>query len=169
MPFGAFAQVDYGILGRTAPELEVEHWIDADGQPTTFNLSTHEGKWVFLKCWQSWCPGCHSHGFPALKKIYDAFAGNPGIAIAGIQTVFEGFKVNTVDKLRDIQLQYALQIPMGHDAGDANGDRHSSTMRNYRAGGTPWMILIDPDRIVVYNGFSIDAGKAIEFLSKQSA
>ncbi len=169
LPFKANAQSNYGIRGRVAPELEVDHWIDADGKATTFNLSAHKGKWVFLKCWQSWCPGCHSHGFPALKTISDAFVSNPKIAIAGIQTVFEGFGVNTVDKLRDIQLQYDLQIPMGHDAGDTNGDRHPSTMRNYRTGGTPWMILIDPTGTVVFNGFSINSDRAIEFLTKQTA
>ncbi len=169
LPFKVNARSDYGIKGRVAPELEVDHWIDADGKPATFKLSTHKGKWVFLKCWQSWCPGCHSHGFPALKIISDALVGNPKIAFAGIQTVFEGFEVNTEDKLRDIQLQYDLHIPMGHDAGDVNGDRHPSTMRNYRTGGTPWMILIDPDGVVVFNGFNINSDRAIEFLSKQTA
>lgn len=163
------ARSDYGIQGSAAPELEVDHWVDADGEPSEFSLSMHQGKWVFLKCWQSWCPGCHSHGFPALKKISDALIDKPNVAIAGIQTVFEGFAVNTVDKLREIQLQYDLRIPMGYDAGDADGDRHPSTMRNYRTGGTPWMVLIDPGRTVVFNGFSIYSDQAIEFLSEQTA
>lgn len=168
LPLKVKARSDDGIQGSMAPELEVEHWIDADGKPTRFNLAMHRGKWVFLKCWQSWCPGCHAHGFPALKKISDALVGNPKVTIAGIQTVFEGFEVNTVDKLRDIQLQYALHIPMGHDAGDVNGDHYPITMKNYRTGGTPWMILIDPDGTVVFNGFNINSDRAIEFLSKQT-
>jgi len=157
----------YGIEGQIAPELQVDYWIDGNGDPATFNLTDHEGKWVFLKCFQSWCPGCHSHGFPALKQISDALAGNPEIAFAGIQTVFEGHYTNTVDKVREIQLQYDLQIPMGHDPGPESGN--PKTMVDYRTGGTPWMILINPDRKVIFNDFGIDAKKAIAFLDSQTS
>ena len=161
------ASPGYGIEGRVAPELEIDYWIDSLGEPTSFRLADHQGKWVFLKCFQSWCPGCHSHGFPALKRISDAFVDNPDIAFAGIQTVFEGFYTNTVDKVRDIQLQYDLLMPMGHDPGENEG--HPRTMRDYRTGGTPWMVLIAPDGRVVFNGFGIDVDRAIAFLQAQTA
>lgn len=164
---GGATRIDYGIKGRIAPELQVDYWIDRDGAPTSFHLSDHAGKWIFLKCFQSWCPGCHSHGFPALQTIADELASNPEIAIAGIQTVFEGHFTNTVDKLREIQLRYNLQIPMGHDAGPEHG--HPQTMIDYRTGGTPWMILIDPERRVVFNDYGIDADRAVEFLRAQTA
>ncbi len=164
---GAAASSEYGIVGRNAPEIELDYWIDADGKPTSFRLADHPDKWIFLKCFQSWCPGCHSHGLPAVKRISDALADNPRVAFAGIQTVFEGFGVNTVDKVREIQLQYDLRIPMGHDPGDH--DRPPQTMLKYRTGGTPWMILITPQRQVVYNDFSINADKAIEFLQSETA
>lgn len=166
-PRGIAAVSRYGIKGRRAPELEVGYWIDADGAETSFRLAEHDGKWIFLKCFQSWCPGCHSHGFPALKIISDALAGNPGVAIAAIQTVFEGHYTNTVDKLREIQLQYGLRLPMGHDPGAGRG--HPKTMIDYRTGGTPWMILIDPERRVVYNDYGIDPRRAVEFLHRQTA
>ena len=106
-------------------------------------------------------------GFPSLKKISDALAGNPSIAFAAVQTVFEGHFTNTVDKVRDIQLQYDLQMPMGHDAGPEQG--HPQTMIDYRTGGTPWMILISPERQVVFNGYGIDTDKAIDFLVTQTS
>lgn len=162
----AAAPPGYGISGRFAPELQVDYWIDADGKPTGFRLADHADKWVLLKCFQSWCPGCHEHGFPALKKMSDALAGNPGIAFAGIQTVFEGHFVNTVEKVREIQLRYGLQLPMGHDPGGPGG--RPQTMVDYRTGGTPWMILINPRREVVFNDFGIDADKAIRFLRTQT-
>jgi thiol-disulfide isomerase/thioredoxin len=161
------AALNYGIKGQIAPELQVDYWIDENGDPANFKLSDHEGKWVFLKCFQSWCPGCHSHGFPALKQISDALAGNPKIAFAGIQTVFEGHYTNTIDKVREIQLQYDLRMPMGHDPGPESGS--PKTMVNYRTGGTPWMILINPDREVIFNGFGINAEKAIAFLVSQTS
>ena len=157
----------YGITGRPAPELHVDHWIDANGDPGAFSLAENEGKWIFLKCFQSWCPGCHDHGFPALERISQALNGNPGIAFAGIQTVFEGHFVNTADKIREIQLRYNLAMPMGHDPGPDGG--HPRTMIDYRTGGTPWMILIDPGRQVVFNDYGIDVDKAIAFLQAQTA
>ena len=36
----------------------------------------------------------------------------------GIQTVFEGYRINTKDKLRKNQLKYDLKIPMAHAAGN---------------------------------------------------
>ena len=156
----------YGISGREAPELNVDYWIDADGESSAFSLSAHRGKWIFLKCFQSWCPGCHSHGFPALQQISRALADNPKVVFAGIQTVFEGRYVNTVDKVREIQLRYDLRMPMGHDPGAEDG--HPRTMVDYRTGGTPWMILIDPGHRVVYNDFGIDADKAIAYLAAQT-
>lgn len=157
----------YGIVGQKAPELDIDYWIDGSGKSTSFKLSQHKNKWIFLKCFQSWCPGCHSHGLPALKKISDAMQDNPKIVFAAIQTVFEGFSTNTRDKVRKTQLQYDLQIPMGHDAGSEG--RAPATMVNFRTGGTPWMILINPQGLVVYNEFNIDADKAIEYLSRETA
>ncbi len=168
-PLRVVARADYGIVGRSAPELQIDYWIDRNGGRTSFDLAGTRGDWVFLKCWQDWCPGCHSHGFPALKKIADAFIHNPQVTVVGIQTTFEGFGTNTREKVRKIQLQYKLPITMGHDSGDPDGDYRPSTMRNYRTGGTPWMILIDPAGVVVFNDFSIDAERLIEFLSEETA
>lgn len=169
LPLPALARRDYGIVGQSAPDLEIDYWIDRHGKPTRFDLAATRGNWVFLKCWQDWCPGCHSHGFPALKRIADAFVDNPRVTVVGIQTTFEGFSTNTRDKVRKIQLQYKLPITMGHDAGDPHGDYRPSIMRSYRTGGTPWMILIDPRGIVVFNDFRINADRLIDILSQETA
>ena len=162
------AQEDkYGIRGYEAPELDVRYWIDANGDPSSFSVDEAKGKWVFLKCFQNWCPGCHSSGFPALKAFADEFHGNPKVAIAGIQTVFEGFSTNTRAAVRELQLRYELPVMMGHDPGDPNGLKISDTMLKYRTGGTPWLILIDPDGVVAFNDFRVDSGRLIEFMHEQ--
>ncbi len=165
----AFAQgtPERGIVGRLAPELDVEFWLDPSGQRTTFSMHAQRGKWVHLKCWQSWCPGCHRHGFPALKQLSEAFADEPRVVNVGVQTTFEGHDFNTGDKVREMQLRYQLPIVMGHDPGKRNADGYPNTMRSYRTGGTPWHVVIDPRGRVVYNGFSIDADHAIEFIREQ--
>jgi len=153
-----------GILGDMAPPLTADFWIDAEGQPTTFTMSELEGRWACVECFQSWCPGCHSHGLPALKRIADAFLDEPRVGVLAVQTVFEGFSVNTPDKLRATQLRYELPIKMGNDAGDPDGDHVPATMRRYRTGGTPWVVIVDPSGRVVFNDFHVDPDKFIDFL-----
>jgi len=164
----AFANSDYGIIGQTAPELEIEQWIDAEGKTASaFKLADHKGKYIFMEFWQSWCPGCHSHGFPSLKKISDAFADNKDFVAVSIQTTFEGYDTNTFKKVHKIQKQYDLKIMMGHDTGDKKSQGHPKTMISYRSGGTPWAVLISPEGKVIFNGFSVKPESVIDFLNKK--
>jgi thiol-disulfide isomerase/thioredoxin len=155
---------EYGILDRRAPELEVDYWLDRNGEPTTYSIGAARGKWVFLKCFQNWCPGCHKHGFPTLKKVADAFDGDDRVSVAAVQTVFEGFGANTREAVRELQLRYELPIPMGHDPGSPDGERLPATMQSYRTGGTPWIIVIEPGGTVAYNDYHINGDRFIELL-----
>ena len=157
----------YGIVGKRAPDIEAQHWIGPDGEPTTFSMSETDSKWVLLKCFQNWCPGCHSHGLPALQAIARRYASHEQVKLLAVQTVFEGFYSNTVDKLRETQLRYELPIKIGHDAGDPDGDHRPVTMRRYRTGGTPWLVVIDPSRTVIYNEYSLNADKFIAYLDRR--
>ena len=159
----------YGIEGQLAPQIELDYWIDAKGDPTTFSVTKSRGKWVFLKCFQNWCPGCHSSGFPTLKEFSAEFHDHPDVAIAGIQTVFEGYRSNTLKDVRKLQLRYELPITMGHDPGNPNSGTRPVTMQLYRTGGTPWLILINPDGVVVFNDFHVDRKKLIEYVHSQVA
>ncbi|MEM7293085.1 MAG: TlpA disulfide reductase family protein [Pseudomonadota bacterium] len=166
LPTGAQSNTR-GIVGAMAPELDAEFWLDAEGDSSEFSLMAQRGKWVYLKCWQSWCPGCHSHGFPALQKFSTAFHDNPDVVAVGIQTTFEGHQINTGDKVRETQQRYRLKIPMGHDPGSRNDDGYPNTMRAYRTGGTPWQVIIEPSGRVVYDGFRVNIDKVIEYIGQQ--
>ncbi len=171
-PFGAVLQAAprrFGILGQTAPVIQSEYWIDPDGKPTRFSMTELEGRWVYLKCFQNWCPGCHKYGFPTLKKVADAFERDDRVEVLAIQTVFEGYDFNTRNALRELQLRYKLPIRMGHDPGDPGTDAPPKTMRDYRTGGTPWVVIINPQGTVVFNDYHIDADKFIERLSTELA
>lgn len=158
-------QIDkYGIRGMSAPEINLDYWIDADGKPSDYSITEQRGKWLFMKFFQAWCPGCHKYGFPTLKKFSDTFASNPNVEAIAVQTVFEGASFNTVEKVREIQMQYDLKITMGHDVGVKESGYHPLSMINYRTGGTPWLILVAPDGTVVFNDFHVDADGFIEWL-----
>jgi len=105
-------------------------------------------------------------GFPTLKKLTEAFKNRDDVVFVGIQTVFEGFGINTAAKLRKNQVKYEVEIPMAHAAGDQQTHNIPEIMRNYRSGGTPWTVIIDPSGKVAFNDFHIDAGPAVALIEK---
>lgn len=90
-----------------------------------------------------------------------------GWGFAAIQTTFEGHEKNTFARLRENQLQHGLAIPFGHD--DRIDDSYYPTlMQDYRTGGTPWFILIDPMGKVVFNNFRINEDHWIAKVKSES-
>ncbi len=147
-----------------APEFDVKDWIDSSGNKTDqIKLADFNGKFMVVYCFQSWCPGCHSRGLPAMQKMVNALEGNDKVAFVAIQTVFEGHQENTYEKMVETQKKYDLEIPFGHDAGD-DGKSRSNMMTNYRTGGTPWFILIDQHNNVVFADFHLNVDATIEVL-----
>jgi len=161
---------NFGILGRQAPELEVPFWIDGKGNATNFTLAEQQGKFVFMELWQYWCPGCHAHGLPDLKRISDEFKDNPHVTAVSIQTVFEGGWINTKSKLDNIQDKYELHdIVMGHETGKDQKNGLPTTMHNYRSGGTPWAVIIAPDGRVIFNDFQVNVEGVIKYFDTETA
>lgn len=154
-----------GIAHHAAPELRVPYWIDGQGnERSTLQLADLGPGYKLIYCFQAWCPGCHSRGFPTLKTLVNALSDR-GFGFAVVQTVFEGEAQNTPDRLKEMQDQYDLRIPFGHDPADG---RYPSVMEDYRTAGTPWFILIDPKGEVVFNDFSLDADRLIEALEQET-
>ena len=159
-------ETDAGIAGRHAPDFGVTQWVDAAGQAIDgWGLDKMPGAYKLIFCFQDACPGCHLTGFPSFARVVDAFQGSSLVSFAVVQTVFEDFDSNTLERLLAAQRRYALLVPFGQDAGAGHAGAGSVLMQRYRNGGTPWFILIDPDGVVVYNHFNIDADKLIAFLN----
>jgi len=86
------------------------------------------------------------------------------VAFVAVQTVFEGFSVNTKDAAKKSADDFGLKIPVAHDSGRASSG--SLLMRRYRAGGTPWVAIIDPSGVVVANDFFISAARSVAIIDK---
>ena len=150
-----------GISSLQAPELRVPFWIDGDGhERAPLTLADLGDQYKVIYCFQHWCPGCHSRGFPTLKKLVKELS-DKGFDFAVVQTVFEGAEHNTVEKLRQAQFEYDLDLPFGHDLPPV-GSQYPSIMEDYRTGGTPWFIIIAPSGEVIFNDFRLDADRLIE-------
>jgi thiol-disulfide isomerase/thioredoxin len=150
-----------------AKEFGVKNWVDETGKKISpVRLADFTDKFKVIFCFQSWCPGCHSSGFPSLQKMVNALKENKNIQFLAIQTVFEGHSQNTYNKMLEAQKQYKLKIPFGHDAGD-DDKSVSAFMKNYKTGGTPWFVFVDKYDNIVFADFHLNPDAAIEILKKQ--
>lgn len=155
-----------GVVGQKASPWNASNWIQLPEGKKGLNPSDFEGKVVYLYCFQSWCPGCHSSGFPTLKKVSDHYKSSDDVAFVSIQTVFEGYGTNTPAKVPEMAKRYGFSFPMAHSGSEGN---RSPLMRAYRTGGTPWTIIIDKKGVVRYNNFHISEEAAKALIEKLKA
>ncbi|MBT8495150.1 MAG: TlpA family protein disulfide reductase [Deltaproteobacteria bacterium] len=155
----------YGIHGHKAPKLNVGTWFNLPKGKKSIDLPELRGKVVYLLFFQSWCPACHSHGLPRMKKLVREYEKKDVVFLV-IQTVFEGYAVNTPAKAEATRKQFGLDIPVGHDG----GPERSRVMRRYRTGGTPWVVVIDKEGIVRFDDYFLAnpaARKLLDRLGKE--
>ena len=152
-----------GILGKPAPKWSVDQWLNLPPGKKKIEIQDFHGKVLYLFCFQSWCPGCHSRGFPTLQKVMSRFKDNDDVAFVAIQTVFEGFASNTLDHAKQVARKYKLTIPVGQSG---EPGKRSHVMAQYRTGGTPWVVIIDRDGVVRYNAFHIGVDRADTLIRK---
>ena len=159
-------EANRGVLNQTAPAWGVTQWLNLPQAKTSLHLVDFKGKVIYLYAFQSWCPGCHSQGFPTLKEVIARYGNDTNVAIVAIQTAFEGFHANGFEQAKQIVKRYDLKIPVCHSGSE---QEPSLLMRRYRTGGTPWTIIIDRAGVVRFNDFHTSAeaaGRLIEALKK---
>ena len=141
------------------PELRVPYWIDAEGNERAgLKLSELGTGYKIIFCFKAECPGCHSGGFPAMKKLVDNLTGK-GFEFAVIHTAFDDDPRNSQDRIREMQLRYDIKVPFGHDP--KVGDSYPTFMQDYRTRGTPYFVVIDPNDQIIFADFGLDADKLI--------
>jgi len=160
----------YGIALQPAPEFRFDDWLaNVESDDGLLRLADIEEPFVYLYNFQSWCPGCHSHGFPTMKAVKDhleATGRGHLVRFVAVQTVFEGHGTNTKAAALESVARHGLSdIALGHDAGS-----RPTIMTDYRTGGTPWTVLIGPgpDRIVLDDGFRLDAKDIVDLIEQHS-
>ena len=152
-----------GIISQPAPPWEVSEWFQLPAGKDTLDVEDFKGKVIYLYCFQNWCPGCHSHGFPLLQKLTMHYSNDDRITFVAVQTTFVGFFTNTFEGAQKIAERYNLKIPVGQSGGSGE---LSQLMVSYRTGGTPWSIVIDKQGIVRFNDFHIKERDAIRLIDR---
>ena len=142
---------------QQAPELRVPWWIDGEGRSMApLKLSDLGDGFKVIFCFQHWCPGCHSHGFPTLQKLIKAL-GDRGFAFAAVQTVFEGAESNTFERLRETQLRYGEHSVRTRPCDRTRVVAHGG-LRDARHAV---VLVIDPLDEVLYSDFELDERQLI--------
>lgn len=158
-----------GILNRPAPNWGVTQWLNLPKGKSSLDVADYRGKVIYLYAFQSWCPGCHQHGFPTLKEVIARYGSDTNVAIIAVQTTFEGFHANGFEQAKQTTRRYDLKMPVGQSG---TAQEPSLLMRRYRTGGTPWTIIIDREGVVRFNDFHIEAeaaGRLIDRLKQSPA
>ena len=151
--FALHAQ-EYGILGQQAPELRIDTWYNLPKENAKVRLADLRGKVVYLYCFQRGCPACLKHGFPLLKRLVSTYRDKSDIVFLAAQTVFERHGHNTAKEGAKLMKRFGLKIPWAHDVGPKG--KRSSTLDDFNTGGTPWVIVLDRDGVVRYNGYAMN-------------
>jgi len=150
-----------GIAGRPAPPLDRVRWIGCDGEECAPLSLADLGDGVrVLFFFQDDCGGSHEHGFPALVRLVDAL-GDRNVGFAAIQTVFTAPDLNTFDCVAKNHKRYGLPIPYGHAVAEGEAEA-PALMDAYRAGGTPWFVVVSPEGRVVLDGFQLDVNALMQ-------
>lgn len=152
-------------VGQPAPDWEISAWLNAE-EPIG-SLADQRGRVVLIHFFQLWCPGCNNFSIPLFDRWHEKYGERDDVRILSIHTVFEGHGYQTPDRLRDFVEKNRIAHPVGIDAYAEPDDEHPITMRRYRTGGTPHVVVIDKEGIVRFDRFGgFDAQPVEQFIDE---
>ncbi len=140
---GAIALLAFGIVAKGGPSIAVGEAapvgsVERLGGGGEASIADHQGKWVLLNFWASWCEPCRAEA-PAIEKF--ANENRSDLVVVGM---------NSRDLTPDAEKfahEYGLTYELLHD-----GD--GEQMDSYNVKGLPESFLIDPDGEIalIYRG-----------------
>lgn len=115
------------FINKKAPEIVVEKWLT--DKPET------NGKFVLIDFWATWCGPCRK-AIPELNEFHHKFKDK--LAVIGISDEPKG----KVKKMKNPKIKYYSAI-----------DTKERLKRIYEVQGIPHCVIINPNGIVVWEGW----------------
>lgn len=131
------------------PDWQVSEWIN--GNPGS--IAKNHDKLIIIEFFQMWCPGCNEFSIPLMQRWNDRYGKRSDVLLFSIHTVFEGHDVQTTERLREFVRGKGIRHPVGIDAYDSDDPITPVTMKRYRTGGTPHIVIIDKNSKLVFSHF----------------
>ena len=148
---------------RPAPEWQVTEWIN--GSPG--NLADQGGKVVLIEFFQLWCPGCKRFSVPLFNRWHEEYNERDDVLVLSIHTVFEGHDHQTPERLREFVEIWGIEHPVRIDSYAREGDEMPVTMRRFRTGGTPHVVIVDKQGLLRFSHFGSFKEEAVEEFIEQ--
>lgn len=120
------------FLGEPAPDLVVEEWLTE--RPDT------GGKFVLIEFWATWCGPCRET-IPKLNHFQKVFADDLIVIGVGNESAED------IRNFKEPEIRYSLAI-----------DTRGRTKAEAGVTGIPHAMLIDPDGMVVWEGYPLLEG-----------
>ncbi len=121
------------FLGKKAPELQVEGWISK-------KPDIREDQFVLIDFWATWCPPCRK-AIPELNAFHKEFQDK--LVVIGISDE----KKSKIEGLKDPQIEYYSAY-----------DTKATLKKIFEVRGIPHVVIINPQGIVVWEGFPMLKG-----------
>jgi thiol-disulfide isomerase/thioredoxin len=117
-----------------------------DGQMV--RLSNLKGKVVIIDFWATWCGPCKM-SFPYLQKVYDAYTGNPRVAIYAINSWERVQGAQRDATVRKFLLENKYTFPVLYD---------EDTIEKYGVTGIPTKFVIDREGKLQFKSIGFESG-----------
>lgn len=156
----------FGMVGQKPEELTTTEWHGlAEGQ-SRLRLNDLQGKVVFLLIFQTTCEFTNKDALPLMSLWYGRYQDDPSIQFVAIQNSLPLLEQNTLQNAVTLFGKSGLTIPIGNDSGT---DSNHTACKNFKAPGTPWIVLLDQKGVVQFNGLPADLDHQQDIIERLKA
>ena len=101
------------------------------------------------------------------NRWHNRYGERDDVVVLSIHTVFEGHDYQTPERLREFVETWEIEHPVGIDSYAIKGDEMPVTMRRFRTGGTPHVVIVDKQGRLRFSHFGSFKEEVVETFIEQ--
>ncbi len=151
-------------VGEEARSWNLERWLRPADQ-ADLDVEDFRGRAVCLFFLQTTCPGCRSHGLPAVTEVARHFQCEERVAVVVLQSTSGPRSRSALQKGLD---RLTAQLPSEVHVGHCHGVREpAQVLSDYQVGAAPWTVIIDPEGILQFSNLTVRPAEIIRRIEEQ--